>query len=139
MAYTLTDPFNSLRNVLRTVGATDLLLGGTMLVFPRLLLTEWGAGVTEVEWPLRVAGAFVVTLGLYYLLAANERAVGTTAMITCAVGNGLFAAVLLLAYLQQDLANLTPVGLGALIVVFVIALVGAVAPLRYLRAEYRDD
>ena len=47
--------------------------------------------------------------------------------------------MLLLAYLQQDLADLTPVGLGALLVIFVIALIGAVAPLRYLRAEYRDD
>ena len=139
MAYTLTDPFNSLRNVLRTVGCVDLLLGGTMLVFPRLVLTEWGAGATEVEWPLRMAGAFVITLGLYFLLAANERAVGSTALITCMVGNGLFAAVVVIAYLQQDLANLTPVGLGALIVVFVVALAGAVAPLRYLRAEYRDD
>lgn len=139
MAYTLTDPFNSLRNVLRTVGGVDLLLGGTMLVFPRLVLTEWGAGATEVEWPLRMAGAFVITLGLYFLLAANERAVGSTALITCMVGNGLFAAVVVIAYLQQDLANLTPVGLGALIVVFVVALAGAVAPLRYLRAEYRDD
>jgi hypothetical protein len=103
------------------------------------VLTEWGAAASEVEWPLRMAGAFVITLGIYYLLAANERALGTTAMITCIVGNGLFAGVVLLAYLQQDLANLTPVGLGALLVVFVIALVGAVAPLRYLRAEYRDD
>ena len=110
MAYTLTDPFNSLRNVLRTVGGVDLLLGGTMLVFPRLVLTEWGAGATEVEWPLRMAGAFVITLGLYFLLAANERAVGSTALITCMVGNGLFAAVVVIAYLQQDLANLTPVG-----------------------------
>ena len=139
MAYTLTDPFNSLRNVLRTVGATDLLLGGTMLVFPRLVLTEWGAAANEAEWPLRMAGGFVITLGLYYLLAANERSVGGTAMITCMVGNGLFAAVVLVAYLQQDLGNLTPVGIGALLVVFVIALVGAIAPLRYLRAEYRDD
>lgn len=60
-------------------------------------------------------------------------------MVTCSVGNGLLAIVLLLAYLQQDLANLTPVGLGVLLVIFVIALVGAVVPLRYLRAEYRDD
>jgi hypothetical protein len=60
-------------------------------------------------------------------------------MITCMTGNGLFAGVVLISYLQQDLANLTPVGLGALIVVFVIALIGAVTPLRYLRAEYRDD
>ena len=139
MAYTLTDPFNSLRNVLRTSGATGLLLGGTMLVFPRLVLTEWGATADDAEWPLRMAGAFLLTLGVYYLLAANERAIDTTAMITCITGNGLFAAVVLFAYLQQDLVNLTPVGLGALIVVFVVALVGAVAPLRYLRAEYRND
>ncbi len=139
MAYTLTDPFNTLRNVLRTTGSTDLLLGGAMLIFPRLVLTEWGAAATDAEWPLRMAGAMLITLGVYSLLAANERAVGTTAMITTMTGNGLFAAVVLVAYLQQDLANLTPVGLSALVVVFVIALVGAVAPLRYLRAEYRDD
>jgi hypothetical protein len=139
MAYTLTDPLNSLRTVLRVVGSTNLLLGGTMLVFPRLVLTEWGAPDSPAEWPIRLAGAFLLTLGIYYLLAANERTVGTTAMITCMAGNALFAIVTLLAYIQQDLANLTPVGLGALFVVFVIALVGAVAPLRYLRAEYRDD
>jgi hypothetical protein len=139
MAYTLTDPFNTLRNVLRTTGATNLLFGGTMLVFPRLVLTEWGAASSDIEWPLRIAGALLITLGVYYLLAANERAIGTTAMITGMTGNGLFAAVLLVSYLQQDLANLTPVGLGALVAVFIIALAGAVAPLRYLRAEYRDD
>jgi hypothetical protein len=139
MAYTLTDPLSPLRNVLRVTGSTSLLLGGTMLIFPRLVLTEWGAPESEVEWPVRLAGAFLLTLGLYYLQAANERTVGTTAMITCITGNGLFAAVLLAAYLQQDLANLTPVGLGALFVVFVIALIAGVTPLRYLRAEYRDD
>jgi hypothetical protein len=139
MAYTLTDPLTPLRNVLRVAGSTALLLGGTMLIFPRLVLTEWGAPEVGVNWPMRLAGAFLITLGIYYLLAANERTVGTTAMFTCIVGNGLLAAVLLIAYLQQDLANLTPVGLGALLVVFVIALVGAITPLRYLRAEYRDD
>ena len=139
MAYTLTDPLTPLRNVLRVAGSTALLLGGTMLIFPRLVLTEWGSPEAGVNWPVRLAGAFLITLGIYYLLAANERTVGTTAMITCIAGNGLLAAVLLIAYLQQDLANLTPVGLGALLVVFVIALVGAITPLRYLRAEYRDD
>jgi hypothetical protein len=139
MAYTLTDPLNPLRNVLRLIGGTDLLLGGTMLIFPRLVLTEWGAPDSPVDWPVRLGGVFLITLGLYYLLAANERTVGTTAMVTCIAGNGLLAAVLLLAYLQQDLADLSPVGLGVLFVVFLIALVGAVAPLRYLRAEYRDD
>jgi hypothetical protein len=139
MAYTLTDPLSPLRSVLRVVGSTNVLLGGTMLIFPRLVLTEWGAPESPTEWPIRLAGAFLFTLGIYYLLAANERTVGTTAMITCIAGNALFAAVTLLAYLQQDLANLTPVGLGALFLVFIIALVGAVAPLRYLRAEYRDD
>jgi len=139
MAYTLSDPFNSLRNVLRTVGTADLLLGGTMLIFPRLVLTEWGAAGSEAEWPVRMAGAFLITLSVYYLLAANERAISATAMITCMTGNSLFAGVVLIAYLQQDMANLTPVGLGSLIVVFVVALAGAVTPLRYLRAEYRDD
>jgi hypothetical protein len=139
MAYTLTDPLTPLRNVLRVTGSTALLMGGTMLIFPRLILTEWGAPEVEVNWPVRLAGAFLITLGVYYLLAANERAVGTTAMVTCIVGNGLLAIVLLLAYLQQDLANLTLVGFGVLVIIFIIALIGAVMPLRYLRAEYRDD
>lgn len=139
MAYTLTDPYGALRNVLRLCGATGLLFGGTLLVFPRLVLTEWGVPSAEVTWPLRLAGAFLVTLAVYYLLAANGRSIGLNAMITCMLGNGLFALVLLLAYLQQDLANLTPLGLAVLILLFIIALVGAIAPLRYLRAEYRDD
>ena len=83
MAYTLTDPLTPLRNVLRVTGSTALLLGGTMLIFPRLILTEWGAPEIEVNWPLRLAGAFLITLGVYYFLAANERTVGTTAMVTC--------------------------------------------------------
>jgi hypothetical protein len=139
MAYTLTDPLTPLRNVLRVAGSTSLLLGGTMLIFPELVLTEWGAPETDIYWPIRLAGAFLTTLGVYFLLAANERSVGTTAMITCIAGNGLFAGVLVISYIQQDLSNLTPVGLGVLFAVFVIALVGAVTPLRYLRAEYRDD
>ena len=58
MAYTLTDPLTPLRNVLRAAGSTALLLGGTMLIFPRLVLTEWGAPETNVNWPVRLAGAF---------------------------------------------------------------------------------
>ncbi len=138
MAYTLTDPFGSLRNVLRLSASTDLLLGGTLLVFPRLLLAEWGAPGIEVLWPARLAGAALVTLAIYYLMAANGRSIGLTAMVVCMLGNGLLALVLLLSYLQQDLANLTLLGLIVLVALFIVALIGAIAPVRYLRAEYQD-
>lgn len=139
MAYTLTDPFGPLRTVFRLSSATFLLWGGLMLFFPIAVLTEWGAPGAELTWPVRLAGALLSVFGVFFLLAANERSIGVSTMVACTLSNGLAALVLLLAYLQREFAALTLFGLVALIVIFVICLIGAVAPLRYLRAEYRDD
>lgn len=139
MAYTLTDPFGALRAVLRMSGTTYLILGLLMVLLPARVLAEWGSALTGPTWPVRLAGALLLTLALLYLMAANERLISTPAMTACSLGNGLMAITLLIAYLQRELANATPVGLVALVVIFVLCLVGAVMPLRYLRAEYRTD
>jgi len=60
-------------------------------------------------------------------------------LVTCSLGNGLPAVVIVAAYLQQDMAALGWPARIALIAVFAIFLTGAVTPLRYLRAEYQAD
>jgi len=138
MAYTLSDPFRPLRTVLRIFGVTMLLAGLLLLLLPGDRLTAWLA-LTAPLWPARLAGAGLLTLGIYYLLAAGERAVGLPALVTCSLGNGLPAVVIVAAYLQQDMAALGWPARIALIAFFAIFLTGAVTPLRYLRAEYQAD
>ena len=138
MAYTLSDPFRPLRTVLRICGVTMLLAGLLLLLLPGDRLTAWLA-LTAPLWPARLAGAGLLTLGIYYLLAAGERAVGLPALVSCSLGNGLPAVVIVAAYLQQDMAALGWPARIALIAFFAIFLTGAVTPLRYLRAEYQAD
>lgn len=139
MAYTLTDPFRSLRFVLRLSGVT-MTLGGAALVFaPIARLVEWQLIGNGPSWPIRLAGTLLITLGLTYLLTAGERRIGAPGMVACMLGNALVAAVLFLAYFRQELTQLSWLGLILYVIVFVISLIGAVTPLRYLRAEYRDD
>jgi len=139
MAYTLSDPFRSLRIVLRLCGAVMALLGLALLLAPMGALANWFTLAASPLWPLRLAGGGLLTLGIYYLLASSERILGLPVLVTCALGNGLAAIILVTAYLQQDLAGLTWLGQLLLILVFMIYLVGAVTPLRYLRAEYRIE
>jgi hypothetical protein len=139
MAYTLTDPFRSLRTVLRISGTTMAICGAGLLFAPISRLAAWGVAGAGPTWPVRLAGALLITLSVTYLLTAGERRVATPGMVACVLGNGLVAVVLFLAYFRQELTNLSWIGLAVLIIVFVVSLIGAVAPLRYLRAEYRDD
>jgi len=138
MAYTLSDPFRSLRVVLRVCGVTMLLAGLLLLLLPAALLADWLA-ITAPLWPVRLAGAGLLTLAVYYLLAAAERAVSLLMLVTCSLGNGLPAVIIVSAYLQQDMAALAWPARIALVVFFVVFLAGAVVPLRYLRAEYQAD
>ena len=138
MAYTLSDPFRSLRVVLRVCGVTMLLSGLLLLLLPAALLADWLA-ITSPLWPVRLAGTAVLTLGVYYLMATGEQVIGLPALVTCSLGNGLPAVIIVSAYLQQDMAALAWPARIALVVFFVVFLAGAVAPLRYLRAEYQAD
>ncbi|MCS6828208.1 MAG: hypothetical protein NZ553_16455 [Caldilinea sp.] len=138
MAYTLSDPFRSLRVVLRLCGAAGLTIGALFLLWPAPSLIAWmGLGVGPL-WPLRLAGAGLLTLGLFYLLVSTERAVGLSALVTCAIGNGLPAVLVVVAYLQRQMAGFSWPAQLAMLILFVIWLIGAVAPLRFLRAPYPD-
>ena len=69
----------------------------------------------------------------------DRRFLSTAALVTCMLGNGLVALVILLGYLGREFDGLTWLGQLLLIVIFGICLVGAVMPIRYLRADYRND
>lgn len=139
MAYTLSDPFRPLRFVLRFCGATSLLTGLLFLLLPSAHVAALLAPGIGPLWPLRLAGAGLLSLGLFYLLAANERAIRLPTMVTCMVGNGMPALLVVVAYFQQEMAMFSPLAQALMLVVFVVWLTGAVTPLRYLRAEYRAD
>jgi hypothetical protein len=139
MAYTLSDPFRPLRFVLRLCGSTSLLTGLLFLLLPSAYIADIllpGAGPL---WPLRLAGAGLFSLGLFYLLAASERAIRLPTMIACTVGNGMPALLVVVAYLQQEMATFSIPAQALMLAIFVVWLIGAVAPLRYLRAEYRAE
>ena len=139
MAYTLSDPFRPLRFVLRLCGVTSLLTGLLFLLLPSAYAADPLAINAGPLWPLRLAGAGLFSLGLFYLLAASERAILLPAMITCMVGNGMPALLVVAAYLQQEMAAFSLPAQALMLVIFVVWLIGAVAPLRYLRAEYRVE
>lgn len=139
MAYTLTDPFRTLRGVLRFNGVTFLMLAAGVLMASLGVFGIDNPIATGLLWPIRLAAAGLMTLGIYFLLAATERFLSTTTLVTCVLGNGLVALVILLAYFDGEFAGLTWLSLLLLIVIFGICLVGTVVPLRYLRADYRND
>ncbi|BAL99806.1 MULTISPECIES: hypothetical protein [Caldilinea] len=138
MAYTLSDPFRSLRIVLRLCGAADLATGAFFLLWPASSLIEWlGLGFAPL-WPLRLAGATLLTLGLFYLLASGERSIGLSTQVTCTLGNGLPAVLVVVAYLQREMAAFTWPAQTVMLILFTLWLIGAVTPLRFLRTSYQD-
>jgi len=139
MAYTLTDPFRTLRALLRFNGATYLLLAAGLLLATFGLLGAENPLASGPFWPARLAAAGLATLGVYFLLAAGERFLATTTLVTAITGNSLVALVILLAYLSREFDGLNLPGQLLLIVIFGICLAGAVTPIRYLRAELRNE
>ncbi len=138
MAYSLNDVYRPLRAIMRLNGfVIGLGLGILFLVFPRTLLADWGVYTSGPVWLGRLAGALLVTLGIMFVLAAYERVVNSLSMVIMVIANSLIAVVVLLAYLQHELAALTVIGQIVLVVIFLICLVSAVFPLRYLRADYQ--
>lgn len=136
MAYTLGDPFRSLRFVLRLNGfVIGVLLGLFLFVAPRSSLLHWGIYESGPLWPLRFAGAGQVGLGIFFILMASQDYLGRFMLITTAVTNTLLALVLLVAYLQQELTALSTVGQVLFVLIFLFYLLGAVIPLRYVRSS----
>jgi hypothetical protein len=110
--------------------------GGALLFFPRGLMTAAGLYNGEALWPYRLAGGLLVALGLQFLLSAQDRIVGTAGMVTMIVANGVMAIVLLMGYLQGEFAGLGLWGQIALVLFFLLCLISAIVPVRYLRTDY---
>jgi hypothetical protein len=139
MAYTLSDHLRPLRLALRVNGVVVGLASGlALLALPSSTLTAWGVYESGALWPLRLAGAALLGLGLIFVLVASHETIGLWLLVTASVVNTLFALVLLIAYFQQEFAQLNSIGRILLVLFFALCLVGALAPLPYLRAEYRD-
>lgn len=134
MAYTLGDPFRSLRLILRFHGFfIGLVVGLLLLVAPHAWLFEWGIYESGPLWPWRFAGASQLGLGILFFLLAGQDYLSRLALMTTVLTNGLLALVLFTAYLRQELTGLSGVGQGLFILIFLFYLLGAVIPLRYIR------
>lgn len=138
MAYSLGDPYRPLRLTLRTSGlVVGILLGGLLTVAP----VGWLAGIGWAQagpvLPWRIAGVALIAVGLLFLLGSNGRDFGLALLVPCLVFHALLAVVLLVGYLRGGMPALNAAGGILLLAVFLIALVGALVPLRYFGAEYR--
>lgn len=139
MAYTLSDQYRPLRIALRINGSTvGVALGLALLTLSKETLLTWGLYQAGALWPMRLAGAALLALGLIFLLIAGQQAISLPLLATVTIANTLVALVLLLAYFQQEFAALTLLGRILLVLIFALCLAGALAPLPYLRAEYRQ-
>lgn len=136
MAYSLNDVYRPLRLIMRfNALIMGVSIGLLLLVWPSLVLDRWGGGLGESYWLGRMVGGLLIAVGVSSLLAASERVVNAPSMLTMCLANCTVAVVLVSAYLQQTLRPPTLVEQVVLVIVFVVALLGAVFPLRYIRAE----
>ncbi len=138
MAYSLGDPYRSLRMVLRVNGILlGLLLGAALLVAAPRLLGALGFVVNGPLLPWRLAGTGLIAAGAFLLSAAFRPEIDRGVLTSCTLFHALLALALLLGYLQGDFAVHSPFSLLVLLSVFLLCLLGALAPLRYFGAEYR--
>ncbi len=138
MAYRLGDAYRPLRAVMRLNGAVFSLVGLLFLLARQSMLVGMGVLTGESGWVVRLAGAGLVAIGLFLLLTATEPSIEFPSLVTMLVANALVVIVLLVAYFQGELAGLNWLGRLVLIAVFLLCLVGFLAPLRYFQAEFRS-
>lgn len=138
MAYSLADPYRPLRLVMRINGVVvGLLLGILLLLASPGLLMRLGIHLSGSLLAVRVSGVALLGVGLFLLGNATVRDLDMPQLLPCIVFHGILALVLILAWFRGDLGALNVAGQIVLLVVFVLCLVGALAPVRYFSAEYR--
>jgi hypothetical protein len=111
-------------------------MGGLLLFFPRWLLNAAGLYGGEALWPHRMAGSLLLALGVMLLLSAQDRIVSTASMLAMLIANALIAIVLMVSYLQGEFAGIGLFGQIFLVVIFLLCLISAIVPVRYLRTDY---
>jgi len=136
LAYSLNDLYGGLRSVMRVNGLVVGFGVGLLLLFPRGLMTAAGLYSGEALWPHRLVGSLLLALGVQLLMSAQERVVSTTSMVTMIIANGLMAVVLVVGYLQGEFAGLGLFGQIVLVLIFLLCLISAIVPVRYLRTDY---
>ena len=137
MAYSFTDHYRPIRNLMRMNGVVvGFGLGVSLFGFPKLILTGLWQNVDGPIWPTRLAGAMLITLGILFLMASREPILRIAPLTTVSVSNSFLAIILLMAYMQQEFVGLTLWGQLCLIALFLFFLICAVLPLRYLRLAY---
>ncbi|NJN83479.1 MAG: hypothetical protein HC802_15145 [Caldilineaceae bacterium] len=138
MAYSLNDPYRSLRLVMRIDG---VLVGaglGLLLTFlPNRSFASLGLAVAEPGWTARLAGLLLVTLGIYFFMAAEQSPPVLATLVALALANLAVALVLLTAYLQLELTGLTVLGQFLLVFLFAFCLMTALLSIRFMRSEAR--
>lgn len=111
--------------------------GGLLLLLgPRGVMSAAGLYGGEALWPYRLMGSLLLALGVMLLISAQERMVSTASMVAMLIANGLMALVLLISYLQGEFAGMGLFGQIMLILIFVLCLISAIVPVRYLRTDY---
>ena len=134
MAYTLGDPFRALRLMLRINGLlVGIGLGLLLVSAPRAWLLAWGIYAGDAIWPLRFAGVSQMALGAFFFVISTQDYLSKAVLLTTILTNSLLALVLLSAYLQQELVGLSMAGQILFVLIFLLYLLGAVVPLRYMR------
>jgi hypothetical protein len=74
--------------------------------------------------------------GVTLLLAAQERIVSAASMVAMLIANALVALVLVVSYLQGEFAGMGLVAQIVLVLLFLLCLISAIVPVRYLRTDY---
>jgi hypothetical protein len=137
LAYSLNDLYSGLRAVMRVNGLVlGFGIGLLLLIFPRVLLLAAGLYSGEVLWPHRLVGGLLLAHGVTLLMSAQERIVSTAGMVVMLIANALIAIVLLVSYLRGEFAGMGLFGQIILVLVFLLCLISAIVPVRYLRTDY---
>ena len=137
MAYSLNDLYSGLRSVMRVNGlVVGVGAGLLLLLFPRGVMDVAGLSTGEAVWPYRLIGSLLLALGAMLLISAQERVVSTASMVAMIIANALMAIVLLVGYMQGEFSGLGLFGQIGLVLIFLICLISAIVPVRYLRTDY---
>ena len=138
MAYSFIDLYRPLRFTLRAQGTVmGLGMGALLTLASPTSLARWGIYASTEMWPIRLAGTLLFTVGLIFLNLAREPIIRTPYLFATTFGNSAIAIVLLFTYFRQEFAQLSNLGQWGLVLIFLLCLVSAVVPLRYLRVEDR--
>jgi hypothetical protein len=111
-------------------------VGLSLLLVPKGVLSTAGLYAGEALWPHRLVGSLLLAFGIMLLLSAQERVVSTASMIAMLVANTLMAIVLMVSYLQGEFAGMGLLGQIVLVLFFLLCLISAIVPVRYLRTDY---